>query len=138
MVFMSFFKDVADKLLQKKEELEAEARKRAREKATEIAIEQGKEAARSAVSGASKAIEDALFGDNDSDVSDDTAKADAPPGKSTSQSTGRPGAPSRHERTTEDLAREERAAAARRAEDRARLEAEVDDELAALKKKLKK
>ena len=124
MDYMSFFKDVADKLLQKKEALEAEARK----KATEIAIEQGKQAARSAVTRASKAIEDALFGEDEGEATKDTDAPDSEAPAKKPAKIARPATP------PEDP----QVAAKRRAAAQARIEAEVDDELAALKRKLKK
>lgn len=130
---MSFFRDMADKLLQKKEALEAEARKKATEKATEIALEQGKQAARSAVSRASKALEDALFGDDEDGPAKDSDSPDSEAAAKRPEKAARTAPP-----PTKTPPEDPQLAAKRRAEAQARIEAEVDDELAALKRKLKK
>jgi hypothetical protein len=119
---MSVFKSLAFKVQQKKEELEREAAKKAAQKAAELALSRGKEVARAAVAQAGQTLktagavlEEKLFGPDREDAPrdrDEPAPAAAP----------RP-----------------RAEPPRRAApppDPERFEREVDEELAALKRKL--
>jgi hypothetical protein len=115
---MSVFKSLRDKVQAKKDELERKAAKKAAEKAAEMALERGKQAARAAVEQAGEtlknagaSIEAALFGPD----SEHEPAAEA--------------------RETRD---EARAPAKTRADDEERLQREVDEELAALKRKLAK
>ncbi len=149
---MSLFKSLADKLarktaeleraaLEKKEEIEREAARRAAEKATEVAIAQGKKAARSAVDRASKKLEEVLFGD----VEEDAATEEAPPSSRADRKKEREKQRDKaqaEERERKARARREQEQVARAAEARevaaSRIEREVDDELAALKRRLAK
>ncbi|MDB4941721.1 MAG: hypothetical protein JWP97_1255 [Labilithrix sp.] len=127
---MSFWKGLADKVSQKKEELEAEAKRRASKKASEMAIEGGKAAARSAVKNAGRTLDfagkklgEALFGPE--------AAPDAPP------VAGDPFAKLKAEEAArEGAARKDKADARERKAAEARTEREVDEELAALKRKI--
>ena len=142
---MGFWKGLVDKVAQKKEELEDEAKKRAAKKATEMAIDTGKAAAKAAVKNAGKTLdyagkklEEALFGEA-------TPDEDAPP--SSSKPIKKADKPERGpdpfaKLKAEEVARKERdkgekVAAKSRDEARAKTEREVDDELAALKKKIR-
>jgi len=120
---MSVFKSLSEKVQQKKEELEREAAKKAAQKAAELALARGKEAALAAVAQAGQTlrsagavIEEKLFGPDreEAPVEDREPSPDAEP---------RP-----------------RAQPPRRAApppvDPERFEREVDEELAALKRKL--
>ena len=130
---MSIFKTLADKARAKKEEMEREAAK----KAAELAFEQSKKAAKSALERAGKSVENALLGDDE-----DAPASDAPPPSSKKPPSRRPKpAPKPAAKPTPRAApkEDERALAAkRRAEDEAKLDKQVDDDLAALKRKLKK
>lgn len=132
---MSFWKGLADKVTSKKAELEEEAKRRAAKKAGEMAIETGKAAARSAVKNAGKTLDfagkklgEALFGPDPSDGIDEEEKAAAPD----------PFAKLKAEEAARKVAtQKEKLAAKDRAAARAKTEREVDDELAALKKKIR-
>jgi hypothetical protein len=144
---MGFWKGLVDKVAQKKEELEEEAKKRAAKKAADMAIGTGKAAARAAVKNAGKTLdyagkklEEAIFGeasDDDEPASSRPAKkAEAGPdpfAKLKAEEAARKTAAKDRERTE----KEDRAAAKARDDARARSEREVDDELAALKKKIR-
>lgn len=157
---MSFFKGIADKLQQKKEELEEEARRRAAKKATDMAIASGKAAARSAVRNAErgldfagKQIERVLFGeaidDEDGAVDDGNGRSGHEAGRDREREERAPdpfaklrareaeATAAREARDTESRAAAAREEAARR-ERSAEREREVDDELAALKRRLGK
>jgi hypothetical protein len=156
---MGFWKGLVDKVAQKKEELEEEAKKRAAKKAGEMALDTGKAAAKAAVKNAGrtldyagKKLEEAIFGSASSD--DDDA-----PSSSTSGASGKkpekgpdPFAKlkadeaAKKERDKEGRVnhttrasegRSDKAAAKSREQARAKTEREVDDELAALKKKIR-
>ena len=132
---MGFWKGLVDKVAQKKEELEEEAKRRATKKAAEVAIDTGKAAAKAAVKNAGKTLdyagkklEEAIFGEA-------TPHDDAPPASS------KPPDPfakvKADEAARKQRGQEEKAAAKAREEARAKTEREVDDELAALKKKIR-
>ena len=134
---MGFWKGLVDKVGQKKEELEEEAKKRAAKKAAEMALETGKAAARSAVKNAGKTLDyagkklgEALFGPSDAD--DEEAPS------STKKEAPDPFATLKAKEAAQKLATQKaKVAAKERAETRARTERDVDDELAALKKKIR-
>ena len=137
---MSFWKGLVDKVTQKKEELEDEAKKRATKKAAEMAIDTGKAAAKAAVKNAGKTLdyagkklEAALFGEATSD--------DHTPASTTTGAKSTPPDPfaklKADEAARKTAAKEEKAATKAREEARAKTEREVDDELAALKKKIR-
>ena len=131
---MGFWKGLVDKAAKKKEELEEEAKKRAAKKAAEMAIDTGKAAARSAVKNAGRTLDyagkklgEALFGpEEESPVSTSTTSAPDPFAKLKADEAGRKLA-----------TQKEKAATKEREQARARTEREVDDELAALKKKIR-
>lgn len=134
---MAFWKGLVDKVTQKKEELEEEAKKRAAKKAAEMALDTGKAAAKAAVRNAErtldyagKKLEDVLFGEAASDDSEDsgasTKRPDDPFAKLKAEDAARKLA-----------AKQYQAAATARAAARALRSGEVDDELAALKKKIR-
>lgn len=130
---MGFWKDLTSKVSQKKEELEEEAKKRATKKAQDMAIEGTKAAARSAVKNAGKTLDyagkklgDALFGPSADEEDKEEEEAPDPFAKLKAQETSRKVAVEK-----EKLAAKEREAA------RQKTEREVDDELAALKKKIR-
>jgi hypothetical protein len=141
---MGFWKGLVDKVAQKKEELEEEAKKRAAKKAAEMALDTGKAAARAAVKNAGKTLdyagkklEEALFGEASAAADDARASsrptqkvADDPFAKLKAEEAARKASAKAREL-------EERDAAKARDEARARTEREVDDELAALKKKIR-
>lgn len=127
---MGAFKSLVDKARAKKEELEKQAAQKAAEKAAEVAIERGKQAARAVVTQAGESlsrvgasIEEALFGP------DSEAEPEAPEPKRKEEARETP----RSEAT-----RAVKRAAPTPAADHARFEREVDEELAALKRKLGK
>jgi hypothetical protein len=129
---MGFWKGLVDKVAQKKEELEEEAKKRAAKKATEMAIGTGKAAAKAAVKNAGrtldyagKKLEEAIFGSASSD-DDDARSSSGSPG-----SRGSAGATRKPEKGPDPFAK------LKAEEARAKTEREVDDELAALKKKIR-
>ena len=149
---MGFWKGLVDKVAQKKEELGDEAKKRAAKKATEMAIGTGKAAAKAAVRNAGKTLdyagkklEEAIFGEVTPD--DDEAPASARARASRTAASG--GAPKKDppdpfaKLKAEEAAKKARtaeekiAARARDEEARAKSEREVDDELAALKRKIR-
>jgi hypothetical protein len=144
---MGFWKGLVDKVAQKREELEDEAKKRAAKKAAEMALGTGKAAAKAAVRNAGKTLdyagkklEEALFGEASSD--DDEAPASSKPTKDGAATRPDPFAKLKAEEaarkaSAKEREQEERAAARARDEARARTEREVDDELAALKKKIR-
>ncbi len=127
---MSVFKSLIDKVQQKKEELEQEAAKKAARKAAEMAVERGKEVALAAVEQAGRtlrsagaSIEEALFGPESEAEHDDDAAAPGPrAGKAGSDRPPSAGPAAARE--------------PQRAMDQERFEREVDEELAALKRKL--
>jgi hypothetical protein len=130
---MAFWRGLVEKVGQKKEELEQEAKRRATKKAAELAIDTGKAAARSAVKNAGKTLDfagrklgEALFGPSEDEPSaTETAGPD-------------PFAKLKAEEAARKLSNQnERVAAKERAEARAATERAVDDELAALKKKIR-
>ena len=139
---MGFWKGLVDKVTQKKEELEDEAKKRAAKKAAEMAIDTGKAAAKAAVKNAGKTLdyagkklEEALFGEA-------TPDDDAPPSSSKPQAKAEKAPDPFAKLKADEVARKERdtaekAAAKARDEARAKTEREVDDELLALKKKIR-
>jgi hypothetical protein len=124
-------KSLVGKVQKKKEELEREEAKRAAAKAAEMAVERGKDMAKAAVAQAGKSlrsagafVEEKLFGaepDEDADVEE--------------------GGEDGGERAPDPEPVRRRAAAPRKpepsaAEKQARFDQEVDEELAALKRKL--
>ncbi len=131
---MGFWKGLVDKATKKKEELEEEAKKRAAKKAAEMAIDTGKAAARSAVKNAGKTLDyagkklgEALFGPEEGEEAPSSAKA-APD----------PFAKLKADEAARKLANQkEKTASKEREQARERTEREVDDELAALKKKIR-
>jgi hypothetical protein len=135
---MGFWKGLVDKVSQKKEELSEEAKKRAAKKAAEMAIDTGKAAARSAVKNAGKTLDyagkkigDALFGPADEDEAE-------PPSSSKKEAAPDPFAKVKADEAARKLAtQKEKAAAKEREAAREQTEREVDDELAALKKKIR-
>jgi hypothetical protein len=123
---MSVFKSLRDKVQAKKDELERKAAQKAAERAAEMALERGKQAARAAVEqagvtlkNAGASIEAALFGPD----SEDAPVEAAPTRRDEDQA---------HERPRRE------AQVKTRADDEERLQREVDEELAALKRKLGK
>lgn len=126
---MSVFKSLVDRVQAKKDELEKKAAKKAAEKATEMAIERGKEAALAAVAQAGEtlksagaSIEEALFGPDSEEQKGEPERAgerEEPAEKARSAERRRPAT-----------------APAARAHDEERFQREVDDELAALKRKI--
>jgi type IV secretory pathway VirB10-like protein len=139
---MGFWKGLVDKVAQKKEELEDEAKKRAAKKAAEMAIDTGKAAAKAAVKNAGKTLdyagkklEEALFGEA-------TPDEDAPPSSKPAKKGEAKGPDPFAKLKADEAARkvrekDEKAAVKAREEARAKTEREVDDELAALKKKIR-
>ena len=121
---MSLFKTLADRFARKREEIEREAAKKAAEKAPEIAIEQGKRAARSAVEHAGKRLEEALFGD----VEEEPVPPSIDP-----RETARQREAARRQRLDAEAGMVKE-----RAREKAQIETEVDEELAAMKKRMKK
>lgn len=80
---MGFWSDLADKVAQKKDELEQEAKKRAAKKAADVALNTGKAAARAAIENAGKTLdfagkklEEALFGSSETTVNREPKSAD--------------------------------------------------------------
>lgn len=138
---MSFWKGLVDKVTQKKEELEDEAKRRAAKKAAEMAIGTGKAAAKAAVKNAGrtldyagKKLEEALFGEASSD--DDGASPSST--RKPAEKAPDPFAKLKAEEAARKVReKEEKAAARSREETRAKTERDVDDELAALKKKIR-
>ncbi len=132
---MGFWKGLVDKVARKKEELSEEAKKRAAKKAGELALDTGKAAARAAVKNAGKTLdyagkklEEALFGVADVEAASPSAPKDAPD----------PFAKVKADEIARNLAtKKEKAASRERQQARAQTEREVDDELAALKKKIR-
>jgi hypothetical protein len=120
-------KSLVGKVQKKKEELEREAAKRAASKAAEMAVERGKDMAKAAVTQAGKSlrsagafVEEKLFGaepDEDAVVDDGGERSPDP------EPVRRRAAPPKKPEPTA-------------AEKQARFDQEVDDELAALKRKL--
>jgi hypothetical protein len=110
-----------------------------------MAIDTGKAAARAAVKNAGKTLdyagkklEEALFGEASRDDSSDDAPASSKPKKEKVEKGPDPFAKLKAEeaaRKTRD--KDERASATEREDARAKTEREVDDELAALKKKIR-
>ncbi len=133
---MGFWKGLVDKATKKKEELEEEAKKRAAKKAAEMAIDTGKAAARSAVKNAGKTLDyagkklgEALFGPEEGEEAPPSSSATAAPD---------PFAKLKAEEAARKLAtQKEKTASKEREQARERTEREVDDELAALKKKIR-
>ncbi len=129
---MGFWKELVDKATKKKEELEEEAKKAAARKAADMAIGTGKAAARSAVKNAGKTLDyagkklgEALFGPEEEEEAPPSAAPD-------------PFAKLKAEEAARKVAtQKEKMAAKEREQARARAEREVDDELAALKKKIR-
>ncbi len=129
---MASWKDLAGRLAQKRRELEDEAKKRALRKAAEVALQTGKAAARAAAESAGKTLDhagkmlgEALFGP--SSIEDATPKpAPDPFAKLKAEEEERKLAASKER---QDVTAREHA--------RAQAERDVDDELAALKKKLR-
>lgn len=120
---MGTFKSLVDKVQEKKDELEKRAARKAAETAAEVALARGKEAALSAVEQAGRtlrsagaSLEEALFG----------PESEAEPAPEAPR-TARPARPPA-------IAPEEQAA--RRVREEERFQREVDDELAALKRKI--
>jgi hypothetical protein len=130
---MGVFKSLVDKVQQQKEEIEAEATKLAAKKAAEIAVEQGKQAVFAAVEHAGRSLksagaslEDALFGPSSAETSGDGGE---PRRAAAVEHVAGPGDAERHRK--EPLRRD-----AAPPVDQARFDREIDDELAALKRKL--
>ncbi len=142
---MGFWKGLVDKVAQKKDELEEEAKKRAAKKAAEMAIDSGKAAAKAAVKNAGKTLdyagkklEEALFGEATPD--DDAPPSSGKPAKKPEKSEKGPDPFAKlkaDEAARKERDKEEKAATKSREEARAKTEREVDDELAALKKKIR-
>jgi hypothetical protein len=141
---MGFWKGIVDKVSQKKEELEDEAKRRAAKKAAEMAIDTGKAAAKAAVKNAGKTLdfagrklEEALFGE----ASSDEAPPSSRPAKKKDKAAEKGPDPfaklKAEEASRKARDKEETSAAKEREEARAKSEREVDDELAALKKKIR-
>lgn len=132
---MGFWKGLVDKATKKKEELEEEAKKRAAKKAAELAIDTGKAAARSAVKNAGKTLDyagkklgEALFGPGEEEDSPASGASAAPD----------PFAKLKADEAARKLStQKEKVAVKEREQARAKTEREVDDELAALKKKIR-
>ena len=129
---MGFWKGLVDKATKKKEELEEEAKRAAARKAADMAIDTGKAAARSAVKNAGKTLDyagkklgEALFGPEEEEKAPPSAAPD-------------PFAKLKAEEAARKVATQKgKLAAKEREQARARTEREVDDELAALKKKIR-
>ena len=142
---MGFWKGIVDKVAAKKEELEEEAKKRAAKKAAEMALDTGKAAAKAAVRNAGKTLdyagkklEEALFGEaaeQDAPSSSRPPKKDAP--DPFAKLKAEEAAKKASAKLRESSDKEEKTAARTREEARAKTEREVDDELAALKKKIR-
>jgi hypothetical protein len=136
---MAFWKGLLDKVAQKKEELEDEARRRAAKKAAEVALDTGKAAAKAAVMNAGKTLdyagkklEEALFGEATSDD-----EASSPATKAASERPD-PFAKLKADEAARSAAdRKEKETQKAREDARARTEREVDDELAALKRRIR-
>jgi hypothetical protein len=138
---MGFWKELVDKVAQKKQELEEEAKKRAAKKAAEMALDTGKAAAKAAVKNAGrtldyagKKLEEAIFGSASS--ADDDAPASAS-GNEPSQPPDPFAKLKADEAAKKERDKEGQVAAKSREQARAKTEREVDDELAALKKKIR-
>ena len=130
---MGFWKGLVDKATKKKAELEEEAKKAAAKKAAEMAIDTGKAAARSAVKNAGKTLDyagkklgEALFGPEPEEEAAPPSAAPDPFAKLKADEAARKVA-----------TQKEKTAANEREQARARTEREVDDELAALKQKIR-
>jgi hypothetical protein len=129
---MSVFKSLLDKAQAKKAELEKKAARKAAEKTAELAIERGKQAALAAVEQAGKSLksagatlEEALFGPDSEAARGDAEHTEEPVRRATEPAESAP--PAR------DV---NRARPAPPREDDERFQREVDEELAALKRKI--
>jgi hypothetical protein len=131
---MSRFKSLVDKMKEKSDEWQ----KKAAKKAAETALKQGARAATGAMDAAGKALERVIFGDAPAAKGDDDAErerereapAPAPPDPFAKMKAA--------EKAEKERAQEEKRRAKERAEKQTKIEEELDDELAALKKKLGK
>ncbi len=130
---MALFKSLADKIQQKKTELQ----EKAAERATEIALQKGKEAVIGAAVTARKKIEEALFGDAErEETAPDSEPAPRPEAKAPKRNAPAAKVEAKIPRRN---AEEERAKATQdRARAEERLEKDVDDDLAALKRRIAK
>lgn len=124
---MATFKSLVDKVQKKKDELEREAAKKAATKVAEMAVERGKDMARSAVAQAGRSlrsagafVEEKLFGPEPGEGEEVEARDERSPDPEPLRP--RKPAPPKAGPTP--------------AEKQARFDQEVDDELAALKRKL--
>ena len=140
---MGFWKGIVDKVAAKKEELEEEAKKRAAKKAAEMALDSGKAAAKAAVRNAGKTLdyagkklEEALFGPA-SEEKDSSEAAPPDPFAKLKADEAAKQAVAKRGVEAKDRENVENAASRAREEARERTEREVDDELAALKKKIR-
>jgi hypothetical protein len=134
-----------DKLKDKVEKKKAEVEKKAMERATEMAIQKTKDTARNALDNMGKTIENAIFGsdseksdtpnDEEAPTSDDERKAEQARPKE--KARARSDAPKAKE-AKEPLSRDYDKFVKDRAQKERDLEKAVDDDLAALKKKLGK
>ena len=141
---MSLFKSLVDKVQQTKDDLGEKAAEKKRElerkaaqKAAEAALKRGAETAKAALVGAGKRIEEALFGEDEPDPKPEERKSSLRDGLATPVRPPRrldddqPKKPAPTTPSRDRVASDPAAAAAR--QDR-----EIDDELAALKRKLGK
>src|SRR5215472_16057254 len=127
---MGLFKSAVDKLRGKKDELE----KKAAKKAARVAIEQGAKAARGALDSVGNAIEKAIFGDVEGGT-DDAYEEEAHEEKAKPDPFA---ALKAAEAKKREEGRREELIAKEPTERQARNEAEIDAELAAMKKRLGK
>jgi hypothetical protein len=140
---MGIFKSLKDKLDKKKEEVE----QKAMEKAAEMALKKTKDTAKNAIEGVSKKLENALFGDDEksqaNEDDDEAAESERPKPKKKSAAATDAGEnrvadkkreKEQLERDYERFVKDREAAVAKKAA----FEKEVDDDLAALKKRLGK
>lgn len=127
---MGLFKSLLDKVKGAQEDLE----KKAAKKAGEVALQQGAKAAKNAIDAAGNAIERAIFGDVEGDAKTSPIEPPDPFAKVKAD------AAAKKERDAELRAKErdEQRRAKERAAREAKVEREVDDELAAMKKRLGK
>jgi hypothetical protein len=131
-----------DKLKDRAEKKKAELEKKAMERAAEMALQKTKDTAKNALDSMGKSIENAIFGpdsrpDSESPADSDDEPASAPPPKAKSKAKAKADSeppPAKKEPLTRDY---DKFVKDREQKERD-LEKAVDDDLAALKKKLGK
>lgn len=125
-----------DKLKDRAEKKKAELEKKAMERAADMALQKTKDTAKNALDSMGKSIENAIFGpDSEKKADDDEAPESSEPGNRSKSSKSKSDAPPKPK---EPLTRDYDKFVKDRAQKEADLEKAVDDDLAALKKKLGK